>query len=181
MSEFASAAMVRVLRQGMRDLGLDPDGVPGLPAPHGALVDLALKRHLVRSALQKGGLACLPLLGRGLHRHRHEPTHRALCSAADAGDLLARWRRLERYIHSNHRTEVVTFEEGEAVLMHVAAPGCEPPQPPEDLVVLGVLAALLQAIGCTQVEVFIGRAPVFPLPDGGALQRIVRRGASERW
>ena len=85
--------MVRLMAQGMRELGLDPG--PTAPAPGGpprATVPLDEKRRLVRSALAQGGFGCLPLLGRGLHRYAHEPTHGALVSAR----AVARSRAAER-------------------------------------------------------------------------------------
>lgn len=181
MSEFASAAMVRVLRQGMRELGMDPGGAAHDPGGADARVSLDTKRRVVAVAVEQGGFACLARLGRGLHRHSHEPTHRALCSASDAAELFARWRRLEGYIHSSHRTEVVALEPDRAEVRHVSAPGHDPPQPVEDLVVLGVLASLLEAIGCTDVRARIDGIPVLPIGDERALRRLAQRGATARW
>jgi AraC-like DNA-binding protein len=159
--------MVRVLVQGMRELGLEPPH----PALHQALhtgavatVPLALKRLVVAAAVQQGGLACLPLLGRGLHHYRHDPTHLALVSARSAGELFARWGRLERYIHSRHRCELLRLEPHQALLRHVARSG-PPPLPAEDLVVLGLLAALLEAIGLQAVRAFAGGVQVYPRAD----------------
>jgi AraC-like DNA-binding protein len=187
MSEFASAAMVRVLAQGMRDLGLDPG--PQAPLTSDARVDLSLKRTLVASACAQGGWACLPLLGRGLWALSHEPTHAALASASDALDLFKRWQRLERYIHSHHRCVVesssvsvgVGVGLGVANVRHEATAGKAAPLAAEDLVVLGVLAALLQAIGLGEVRVQIGRVPVYPQPDAAAVQRLAQRGATAVW
>jgi len=146
--------MVRVLAQGIRELGLDPGDVtaPG----DSARVDLDLKRTLVGRAIVQAGFAVLPQLGRGLHRFPSDPTHRALSLARDAVDLFARWRRLERYIHSQHRCEVLGTGDGWAHVRHVALNGAPAPLPAEDLVVLGVLAALLEAIGLRGVQVAVG-------------------------
>ena len=185
MSDFASAAMVRVLAQGMRELGLDPGDVtaPG----DSARVDLELKRTLVGRAIAQAGFAVLPQLGRGLHRFPHDPTHRALSLARDAVDLFARWRRLERYIHSRHRCEVLGSGDGWARVRHVALNGAAAPLPAEDLVVLGVLAALLEAIGLRGVQVAVGGDLVrgdiqaYPESDAAGLQELVRQGATAAW
>ena len=179
MSDFASAAMIRVLAQGMRALGLDP----GPAATHGAQarVDLRQKRLLVHAALQQGGLGCLPLLGRGLHRLSHEPTHLALASARDAADLFERWQRLERYIHSRHRCAIETRTSTRARLRHGTLTGGARPSAAEDLVVLGVLAALLEAIGLQQVQVWIGATLAYPDPDLGGLQRAAISGSTAVW
>jgi AraC-like DNA-binding protein len=179
MIDFASAAMIRVLAQGLRELGLDPGE---LPADSGqARVALRQKQAVVGAAVAQGGLACLPLLGRGLHRLAHEPTHQALVSARSARDLLERWQRLERYIHSRHRCVVEACDAREARVRHVAPASGPPPSAPEDLVVAGVLAALLEAIGLTAVEVRVGPAAAFPQPDAAALARAAAGGETALW
>lgn len=179
--DFASAAMLRLLAQGMRELGLNPEPVAPPPAGHGATVPLDDKRRLVAAALAQGGIGCLALLGRGLHRLAHEPTHRALASARDVPDLLARWGRLERYIHSRHRVDVLSLADGRAQLMHRARPGCPPPLPAEDLVVLGVLLALLEALGAADVTAHIGPVPAYPQPDEAALDTAARQQRTAAW
>lgn len=184
MSDFASAAMVRVLVQGMRELGLRPPPEAAQAAADGAraaTVQLALKRSLVASAVAQGGLACLPLLGRGLRRHRLDPTHRALASARSVDDLLARWQRLERYIHSRHRCEVVTLRPGHARLRHVPRAGTTPPLPAEDLVVLGLLAVLLEELGLGGVQAHAGGVPAYPQADAAGLACAAAAGSTAEW
>ena len=180
-ADFASAAMLRLLAQGMRDLGLDPEPVAPPAAGRGATVPLDDKRRLVAAAQAQGGIGCLALLGRGLHRLAHEPTHRALASARDVPDLLARWGRLERYIHSRHRVEVLSLADGRVQLLHRARPGCPPPLPAEDLVVLGVLLALLEALGAAGVTAHVGAVPVYPAPDDAALASAARMQRTAAW
>lgn len=179
MSEFASAAMIRVLTQGMRELGLDPG--PRAPATADARVDLSLKRTLVARAVGLGGLECLPLLGRGLHRLAHEPTHRALAAARHARDLFERWQRLERYIHSRHRCVLLACTATEARLQHVSLGAAPAPSAAEDLVVVGVLAALLEAIGLQEVQAWAGTAAVYPQASAPDLERVSANGSSAAW
>lgn len=186
MIDFASAAMIRVLAQGLRELGLDA-GELGRDGAE-ARVALQQKQDLVCRAVAQGGLHCLPLLGRGLHRLRHEPTHQALASARSAADLFERWRRLERYIHSRHRCEVLSCHEdaagGRAEVRHVAfgqaASVLPAPSPAEDFVVAGVLAALLESLGLRRVQVRIDGARALPDLDGDALAAAAR-GATALW
>jgi AraC-like DNA-binding protein len=179
MSDFASAAMMRVLVQGMRELGLAVEPHP--PSSSEARVELDAKRALVASALRQRGVACLPLLGRGLHRLSHDPTHLALVSATGALDLFQRWQRLERYIHSRHRCQLLDASDGQARLRHLAISGAASPLPVEDLVVVGVLAALLEAVGLDAVEVRIGSTLAYPDPDEAALEAAVRSGTTALW
>jgi len=186
MSEFASAAMVRVLREGMKALGLSTDPQQNLrPGKQSAWVGLDEKRRTVMWAVAQAGHACLPLLGRGLHALSHEPTHAALVAARSPEDLLMRWQRLERYIHSSHR---VTFrvpdalsESNSVLILHQPRTGQPPPLPEESLVVLGVLTALLEAVGTSGVEVLMGTVRVYPLVDTAQLQALLRRGDTHTW
>lgn len=179
MSDFASAAMMRVLAQGMRERGLDPGALAHDAGE--ARVDLHRKRALVRAAVEQGGLGGLPLLGRGLHRLAHEPTHQALATARSAQDLFERWQRLERYIHSRHRCAVEHCGAGEALLRHVALGDGAAPSPAEDLVVAGVLAALLEAIGLQHVQLQVGGAKAWPEPDAAALESAAAQGRTALW
>lgn len=152
--------MLRVLAQGLRDLGLEAP-----PTPAGATVGLDAKRAMLQHAVQQGGLRCLALLGRGLHRFTHEPSHRALATARDARDLFERWGRLERYIHSCHRVQIVKVGHREAQLRHVSLRSQSPPHAAEDLVVLGVLVAFLQACGHSGLQAWAGGVQVYPTCD----------------
>jgi AraC-like DNA-binding protein len=180
-TDFASAAMLRVLGQGMRELGLNPELAATPSAGTVATVSLDEKRQLVGSALVQGGLGCLALLGRGLHHYSHEPTHRALVSARNPQDLFARWTRLERYIHSRHRIKVQALSECQAHIVHLARPPHPPPMPAEDLVVLGVLIALLEAAGSIAVTARIGDVPVYPEPDHLALAAVAGQLGTAAW
>lgn len=177
--DFASAAMLRVLGQGLRELGLAAP--PRAAAPEGATVGLDAKRRLLQQAVQAGGLECLALLGRGLHRFTHEPSHRALASARDARDLFARWARLERYIHSRHRVQVIAVGAREARLHHLSLRPQAPPHAAEDLVVLGLLVALLEACGHRGLAAWAGDVPVYPGCAPGALAGAVARGTTAAW
>lgn len=171
--------MLRVLRQGLLDLGLS--SAPPSEPTQGAVVSLDSKRALLTHAVQAGGLGCLALLGRGLHRLAHEPLHSVLAAAADAQDLLQRWIRLERYIHSRHRVQLQDVQARSARLVHVSLRPQSPPLPVEDLVVLGVLAAFLEANGHRGVRCRAGGAPVYPVCDETALARAIQQGRTQAW
>jgi AraC-like DNA-binding protein len=179
INDFASAVMVRVLVHGMRDLGLDPGESPAPAAS--ARVDLSLKRRLLEHAVAQGGMACLPLLGRGVSHLRHEPTHAALTAEAGPPGVVSRWQRLERYVHSRHRCVVTAQEAFTMTMAHRSVVAGEAPSAPEDLVVLGVLAALMSEAGTEGLEVRISGVPVWPQPDPQGLRRLVRRQACGTW
>ncbi len=172
--------MVRVLVQGMADLGLPAAALPGA-APDGAHVAIDTKRLLLRHAVEHGGLACLALLGRGIRRFAEEPVHRALASALDAQDLFRRWGRLEAYVHSRHRVRLLELQPGVARLHHASLASGAQPLPVESLVVLGLIAALLEEIGLEQVSCTAGGAAVFPQPHVAGLAAVVRQGRAHDW
>ena len=177
MSDFASALMIRILAAGMRLHGLVP---PTLPMA-GARVTLAHKRSLVASALAQGGWACLPRLGQGMASLRGDPVHQALAGCATPHELLARWCRLERYIHSRHRSRVETGADGSLHVTHLSLRAAEPPLPAEDLVVLGVLGAAMQDIGMDDVQVTVAGCPVYPAARSADLARLVAAGQTACW
>ena len=181
MNDFASTAMVRVLLDGMRLLGLEPPGPALNPPCANARLPIDLKRQLVAWAVSQGGLSCLALLGRGFHQGMDDPLHRALVRARNAADLLQRWCRLERYVHSHHHTDVVELHAVGATLRHVSLRPGVPPSAAEDLVVLGVLLALLEAIGLHGVRACIAGHTVYPKAEEASLRQLAAQGRTATW
>lgn len=177
--DFASSAMVRVLARGMVRLGLRP---PVLAADLlQARIPLDFKRAVLLSAIEQGGLACLPLLGRGLHDLAMEPTHLALTTGHSASAMFVRWQRLERYIHSTHRIRVHALGEASARVEHIHKDQGPRPLPFEDLVVCGVLCALLEANGLTAVRAQANGAALYPNPDADLLSRCADQRQTGLW
>ncbi len=181
-TEFASAAMMRVLTRGLRELGLRPlPGETGHRAQAGATVDLDMKRALVQHAVAQGGLACLIQLGCGVHHQAHEPTHRAMVSAREPRELVVRWQRLERYIHSTHRIRIADEEPQGLVISHEGVRPGIVPSLHESLVVCGVLAALLEARGVQGLQIKAGRVRAYPSPAQGALEGLAVADPDRLW
>lgn len=185
MSDFASAAMLRLLAEGLRLEGLQvPAAVDQALQKPGARIALALKRELLEAALAQGGWSLLPRLGRGATVLRQDPTGLALLAARDAASLLARWARLERYVHSRHRLRCLQLDEGGALLRHEALAGFPPPLPAESLVVIGLLAALLQSLGL-RASAQLHDLELLPRADETALRERLQGGGalqlSLRW
>lgn len=173
--------MVRVLAKGMESLGLDTSVVNPAAVKGEARVPLDLKRQLVGSAVAQGGLSCLLKLGRGTGLNSDDPTHRALLSAPDAVSLIDRWRRLQTYVHSRHRVELVKFSAAGVALRHRSLTPGEVPRAFEDLVVLGVLLALLEAIGLVDVAAEIAGQWVYPVTVESDLRQLVKDSRTANW
>lgn len=177
--DFASAAMVRVLLRGMAALGLRAPAVSESQFP--ATVPLDLKRAIVQAAVDQAGPFVLPLLGRGLHELAMEPTHLALTAGRSAGSMLVRWQRLERYIHSRHRIHLHALTAGMAEVSHTHKDRGPAPLPAEDLVVCGVLCALLEANGLHDVRASSAGIGLYPHPDPHQVLTCVQKGQTGTW
>jgi AraC-like DNA-binding protein len=177
-ADFASAALLRVLHQGLLDAGLP---APPQAAPRGATVSLDDKRALLMHAVQHGGLACLPRLGQAVSQFRHEPLHQALVSARNAHELVERWCRLERYLHSRHRIVIDAHSATHLVLRHLPRQPGPPPLAAEDLVVLGLLLGFLHSFGLLDLRAAAGPAPVWPACDAPALNQAAAAGQTGTW
>jgi AraC-like DNA-binding protein len=154
VSDFAAAAMMRLIALGLKRQGLAP---PAAPAPlRGARVPLVDKRRLMNALLQQHGAEAVLRIGEGVHDARDEPVLVALRLARDPADLVARWQRLERFIHSRHRVRVEAEGPGRLQLRHVSLVTDQPPTPAEDLLVLGLLAALIDRQGTVDLQIRVG-------------------------
>jgi AraC-like DNA-binding protein len=198
MQDFASAAMVRLLVRAMAAHGLvpppPPPGADGLAASH---VPLAYKRSVVEAVLHQGGLGTLLQLAQRVDLLAGDPVHRALLGAASVPELLTRWQRLERYVHSRHQVSITASSPGTAELLHHARTGASHgPLPAESLAVLGVLIGAIRAMAAGRLEVDIGDAEAPhqqvtlrwdpdgdcspPVPDP-QLERLASQGTCGHW
>jgi AraC-like DNA-binding protein len=76
----------------------------------------------------------------------------ALSLAHDPADLLQRWQRLERFVHSRHRVRVAQPEPGLLRIQHVSLDPRQAPTPAEDLLVFGFLVALCERLEAPGVQ-----------------------------
>lgn len=179
-SDFASSAMVRVLVRGMELMGIEPPAFV-TPSNHGATLSLDAKRLVVGSAVEQGGFACLTLLGRGLHDYAQDPTHLALTAGRSARSMFHRWQRLERYIHSRHEVDILDLGQSSALLLHKSRNADTQTLPAEDLVVCGVLCALLEASGLMQVRSEAAGVELYPDPDPVLVAALVSSSQTSTW
>lgn len=163
MKDFSAAAMIRLIRLGLARQGIAPPA----PAPtEGARAALAPKRALMEALLQTHGPIALLRLGEGVEDAPDEPALTALSLAVDPLDLIERWRRLERFSHSRHRTELLSAEGGRVTLRHRALAPFPPPKASEDLLIVGVLVGLLDRIGVCGLAAECVSGPAPRLGDG---------------
>lgn len=149
MSDFAAATMMHLIRLAAARRRWSIDETPA----SGPRVPLSRKRALLdRLAADHGPLALLEV-GQAIDDLPDEPVATALKVAADPPDLVERWQRLERFVHSRHRTVERRVGERHLLLRHVALAPHGSPTVPENLIVFGLLAALFDRIVGSDVRV----------------------------
>lgn len=151
MKDFAAAAMLRLVRLGLQRQRLAVDALAPTAAA-GALVPLQDKRRLLEALMQRHGPALLLRLGEAVHDAADEPTLTALTEARSAPDLIERWQRLERFVHSRHRVVTLASTDTGCTLRHESLRTDEAPTSAEDLLVFGLLVGLLQRIGTADLR-----------------------------
>ena len=154
--DLTGAALVALMQFAFERQGI---GWPGdrpaqTRAAHASLSD---KERAAEMVLAVHGPKPLLRVGEYVGAFKADPVGAVLLSARDAPDLLARWQRLERYLHTRHPILIEVPEAGEAWLDHRGDPA-DPPSAAINLVLAGLFRGLLAAIGCEQVHLRIGTA-----------------------
>lgn len=144
MQDYSAAALLRLI-----GLGLERQGLSGKPerARGEYRLDLTAKRGLLVDLRERHGLLAILRIGEVVEEVSADPMLSALFRARGVRDLLDRWLRLERYVHSHHRIEVLDEAAGFIRLRHFNARGGEPPTVEEDALIFGMLIGLLRGIG----------------------------------
>lgn len=182
MDDFAAAAMMRVIALGLRRLGVGIGTPPTSPgAARGARVPLVDKRQMLEHLHARHGPGVLLRLGEGIRDARDEPALTALGLARDPHDLVVRWQRLERYVHSRHHIVVESAGSGRLVLRHASREPAKPPTAAEDLLVIGLLVALAERIGTSALCVHPLDAPTWVYLEGAWPLDPPVLGDSSRW
>lgn len=149
MNDFASEAMLRLVRAGLQRQGLMSDGPPPVRQAHVLLAD---KRSWLDRLWHAHGPDVIVRLGEAVQGMDDEPLLLALSLARDPADLLQRWQRLERFVHSRHRMRVAMPEPGLLHIQHVSLDLHQAPTPAEDLLVFGFLVALCERLEAPGVQ-----------------------------
>jgi AraC-like DNA-binding protein len=178
MSDFASAAMLRVLHAGMRRLGLPSPAQQWLEQ---ATVPLDAKQQVVMQVMAQRGAAALVQLGQGVHDLQQDSLMPMLIHPGEPGRMLAAWLRLERYLHSKHRIVQTLLSANSVMHQHISIREGTTPNAAEDLVVLGVLIALLQRTGCQDVQAELNNGlAIWPMSESAAQQEALRNTFMQR-
>ncbi|MDP6567471.1 MAG: AraC family transcriptional regulator [Alphaproteobacteria bacterium] len=166
MADHSSALFVALIREALRRQGIDPP-IPADDHPRTVTTSLTAKKKLIEEVLAAYGPTPLLRIGVALDAFVETPLAGVLGSARDPFDLLQRWRRLERYYHSRHRTRLIETTANSLVLEHYQRSG-PPPGTAEDLVVAAILAALITWLGAAGTDLdFVSDDGSWPAMRGG--------------
>lgn len=162
LNEFGSGLLVRLVQISLAETGVS---CQHLDRPTRALLPLPAKRLFLERIYAAHGPVALLRAGTLLGHMETEPTVAALLAARSAEELFERWQRLERFTHSHHRVVIRHSTPRCIVAEHVGSRG--DPRACEDVLILGVLAALLRGIGANGVTAQLGRGPQGPVLIAG--------------
>lgn len=156
LSEFASGTMMRLIHKGLLAQGIAmPPAMRPVP-----VVELGRKQALLQLIEARHGLGPILAIGTHVESFAAEPTGKALLAAHDPGDLVRRWQRLERFVHSRHRVDIVEETTNTIALVHVSKSDVQPSHS-ENALVAGLLAGMFKLIGAKRLTLAIGEQPVW--------------------
>lgn len=163
MDDFASVAMLRLVHEGLRRQGI---AAPPAPAARLGLVALAEKRSRLDALWRAHGPGVVARLGEAVNGLGDDPMLTAFSPATDALDLLERWQRLERFVHSRHRVRIDQHGPQHLKWRHASLQRGAPPTPAEDLLVAGLLLVLAQHIGLRGLRARVAGTRAWLFEDG---------------
>lgn len=134
---------------------LDPES--DIPRDDGP-ASRADQAELLARIVERGGPAALLTAGGHIEEVAPDPVVMVLLNSNSVDVLLDKISRLNRFLHSHHRQQVLTREPGSVAIEHVSLRGGAP-SPYESLFVAGLNAGLITAIGGIDVSVAFPRSP----------------------
>lgn len=140
------------------------NGAPELLTGNVEMPDCALahapasrKRELLTRAYEARGADFILDMGQRIKEIGFDPVMHVLLRSAAPGVMAAKFQRFEQFTHSRHRTDVEARENGLAIRHH--ATSGPPPIAAENLLIAGLLKAMLEVLGCEEVTVETGDTP----------------------
>ena len=158
--------VVHKLKQG--DPGQVPAEAAAIDTVRQATVGAQHKRDLLEPLWRNGGPEALLSIGREVRTAAYDPIWSAALRSSSPAILFDKWRRFEVYAHSRNRVRIDQADEHRASFRRFTVDGGTP-SAPENLLICGVIVALLEEIGCK------GLVCTMPLETGSPC-RIVENG-----
>ncbi len=126
-----------------------------------AQIPAEYKRDILDLVWRKAGPETLLSIGQGIRSARYDPIWHAAVRSANPALLFDKWQRFEVFAHSRNRLRIDQTHEKCASFQRYTVDGGTPTTP-ENLLICGMIIALLEEIGC------LGLRCEMPLDDGTA-------------
>ena len=133
-----------------------------------ARVPAAHKRDILDLVWREAGPEPLLLIGQGIRSARYDPIWHVAVRSASPALLFDKWRRFELIAHSRNRLGIDQTHENRASFQRHTVDGGTPTTP-ENLLICGMIIALLEEIGCLglRCEMTLADGTAFPIREDG--------------
>ena len=176
MDDFASRALFNLVASQLRDAGV----VASPSSRFEGKIESARKSDLLSAALEQVGAPAIVAIGQGIRAGLLDHTLRVLLSAREPTDLMDRWQRLERYYHGKHRTRILEASPQSFSIEHYSI-SSQAPSAGEDLLIAGLIAALLQQTGCRLLSLALGASMTAFIEQDHMLERVSAPNDTSIW
>jgi len=153
MQELAKASMVNLvilqLKRTHPEL-IPPNAVDVDPIRHSTIA-AGVKRDLLDLIWREAGPETLLTIGKGIRNVTYDPIWRAALRSASPAVLFDKWQRFAVFAHSRNRSRIHQISAKRASVHRYTTDG-KTPTTPENLLICGVLLALLENIGCLGLQ-----------------------------
>ncbi|WP_125933055.1 helix-turn-helix transcriptional regulator [Kiloniella majae] len=119
-----------------------------------AYVSADTKRELLKMLLEKAGAIALLSLGQAINTIEYDPVWYYALRSRTPKILFDKWNRFERYAHSTNRLRIEEKSDYSALFTRYGIEGHQP-STPENLLICGIMVALLEIIGCQNLECYM--------------------------
>ena len=137
--------MVRQLKQTHPELV--PSRAVNINAIKQANIPLQHKKDLLKLMWQQAGAVAILSIGQRVQEVEYDPIWRAAMRSDSPEVLFDKWRRFEVFAHSQNRVSIEQISENKILLHRYTLEGGTP-SAPENLLICGLIIALLEKIGC---------------------------------
>lgn len=141
--------MVELILQHLKKARPDliPEGGERIDSVRSARTSAANKRSLLDHILDTAGPKLILSVGQGVSNVGYDPIWRAALRSASPADVFGKWQRFERFGHSKNRLRIVDTHNNAAMFQRYAR-GDTSPTMAENLLICGLMIALLEMNGC---------------------------------
>ncbi len=149
MRNFAKASIVKLVVHQLKQTNpeLVPKDADSVDALRRAHVPIKYKREILDTVWREAGPETLLSIGQGIRSAGYDPLWHAAVRSASPALFFDKWRRFEVFAHSQNRLRINHSTENAASFERYAV-RCGTPTTPENLLICGLIIALLEACGC---------------------------------